>query len=476
MRSSLVPGHARALSFSSFLVLAFLCALPALAQPGEAAPAAKNAPGTLTTLAPLEEGASAPTLAHLGDAKTHAVVRYQEMIAANRKTTLTTNGFVRAFEPVRMSLQENAPHRLEVSNKNGMLSVRTSVKVDNAHRLRLHLSELALPSSARMIVYGDGPGRLVDLSRFHSSRGLYTPAVSGERVTVEIEVHASEVTPAHGLAIDSVVQIFSLSEARGTAPGCFVDGPCASGTFSGYTALRRATAQLNVVRGFSSIQCTGTLINDSDGSYFRPLLLTARHCVQTPTEATTVDALFDYYNNSCNGLPPILDDLPLVSGARLLASSPATDSTLIELAFLPPNRSLLGWTTTAPTNGASHHRLSHPSVSGEVSEPQTYTGYQVDSSIPASQEFPASDYLYSATTSGGTLGGSDGAALINDSSQIVGQHAGGNDPCQNNSYDIDGRFAQTFPAISGYITQNQLYHDGFEFGDLSKWSSVQPAE
>ena len=408
-----------------------------------AAPAprlAMSAPAALSSLSVAEEGAR------------------DEIEAMKRWNRLgqrpMQNGFARAI-----------PNRAEVrpmakSHEAGILSLReggdlvigTSVEVAGAVRLRLRLSQVSLPKGAELWVYGADEERAFGLELLDPAGNLWTPSVGGDRIFLELRLKEDELELDHRFMVDQVLQTYESPEALGLsdkAPSCFVDGPCRPNAVPNMDIVRAAIGKMSFVTGAGSFVCTGSLLNDKDDSGFRPLFLTANHCISTQGAASSLETKFDFITNSCNGTEPGLGGLPTANGSTLLESRSVSDFTLLELSRLPGQRGLLGWSTDpVPNNNSVYHRLSHPfdsDVNRQIA--QTYTKYRSSNQIQASEDSPRRNFIYGYMEEGGTLGGSSGSPILQGGAIVVGQLSGGTAPCANGSFDLDGRFETNFPFI-----------------------------
>jgi hypothetical protein len=391
----------------------------------------------------------------------------QEWNAAGRQPYRI--GFMRALPEARAIEISEVPAVGEVrQHAGGLLAERqgaavwgAGVRVDEAFRLRLHLSGVHLPKGARMWVYGSfgevvGPfgAELKD-----PKGGLWTPSVEGPEIRLEVEV------PGGGTArftVDRVAEILSsgltLDVAADTS--CFLDGRCiGSDRFRGIGLVRKAIAHLEIPAepGFIGV-CTGGLINDTDTKTVVPYLLTANHCLDTQADAAGTEAFFDFIRAQCDGPFPSLSRVPRVQGMSLVATGASSDYTLLRLSKLPPGRTLLGW-SAAPVGAGTHlYRLSHPVYDGPgaVVWPQLFQETVVDSGLPASSNWPRPRFLYERQDSGGMWGGSSGSPVLLSSGQIVGQltgAVGAETPaaCDFRSAIVDGAFSATFTSIRGFL-------------------------
>src|SRR5437867_1710638 len=251
----------------------------------------------------------------------------------------------------------------------GTIAWSTVIRVEKAHRLRLHLENAVLPEGATLWVYSAGQTPIGFGRELVDEKGnLWTPSVRGETVYLDVEVPANNA--AASFTISEVLELVDLnlkSIRPQDAPTCLVDATCVgSSTFGAITSAKKAIASLFFVTSGGGAVCTGGLLNDLTNSG-TPYLLTANHCFSSQTVATTLEAVFDFQTDSCQGNFN-RDTAPTVNGATWLASSSTSDFTLVRLNSIPSGRVLLGWNAnpSAVPAGTVQHRLSHP-VPGEDS-------------------------------------------------------------------------------------------------------------
>jgi hypothetical protein len=385
----------------------------------------------------------------------------------------------------------------------------TTVRVEDAYRLRLRLDDVRLPEGTRLWVYAENGETVGPFGRETVHGGeLLTPSVAGPVVNLEVELPPGAIASGgdYGFRIGGVAEMVRLGEtgepletadyqpAPAPSHTCVIDASCVdSGTFPVIDGARKAIAHLEFPAGggFFGI-CTGGLLNTMEGADGTPApappLLTANHCFSEQSKADNLEAFWDYRTPSCDGTPPALGTLPRSQGATLLATGLESDYTLVGLA-IPSGRMLLGWNpgANAVTPGTIVHRLSHPVGHVNPADPLTYARYetlgtsdprfQTCSAQPGQDIGDTSKFLHLQPLDGGTLGGSSGGPTINDSGQVVGQLYGGcpgADGCNPVNNDIDGAFQTTFNRISQFLvgttpdppTSNWLTtgeQPGFEF-------------
>jgi len=380
------------------------------------------------------------------------------------------NGVRRPFvDPVRVQVGAGAAKRVVSPLGRGIVAATsrgiawaTSVKVDGASRLRLHLSNVKLPDDAVLWVYGGNDSAAFGRELLDPSGGLWTPAAWGDTIHLELEIGANETA---SFAVDEVLELLDAGRSvkPSDTPSCLVDVMCVTSTPLPLDNVKRAIAHLEFVVPEGGAACTGGLVNDAQGDG-APYLLTANHCISTQSAASSLQAYFDWTYASCvsNTIPP-LSGVPKASGASLLATKPAdsgSDVTLLRLNSRPANRFLLGWTNDRTTvqTGTTLYRISHPAPSGFGVQPQQYSTSAVTASGPRCG-LVASNFIFAANQIGGTYGGSSGAPDLLEDGRIVGQLFGGcapvgHDPqsgCDAAVLNIDGAFSASFAALLPFL-------------------------
>jgi hypothetical protein len=437
----------------------------------------------------LGESRSVPSLITLEPANLTASDRIAEMMESNQRDAVPIqNGFVRTFPPQRFLVDERAPAATSSGfYRGGALSAdddtvvwSTRLHIADSYAFRIHLEGVNLPSGTRLWVYRSAGEALGPFGSelLDSEGGIWLPAIDGPEVYLEFKVPREELRRGAVLRfhIKELMEIFDVESWA----GCANDATCiTSGMLSVISQYYHSVARLSFVKGSASYLCSGALVNDIDDTGFRPFLLTANHCFDTQSSASSLTSYFYYKTSTCNGSAPSLGSVPQVSGATLLATNTGTDFTFVELStnpVIPEYTTYLGWTTATPSNGQTMHRISHPSGTAQKYSSTTF----LSSGGIACGSLPRPNFHYSSSLSGSTTGGSSGAPVINASGQILGQlygkcHYTTWDECNYGTFNtVDGAFAATFPSISEWVYPPWIFGDGFESGDTSKWSSQVP--
>ena len=308
---------------------------------------------------------------------------------------------------------------------------RVAIRVAGATDLRLTFAHFALPQGATLHVIGadsyyQGPYASADApdGTFHS------PAVPGERATIELHVPAGIDIARGALELRSVGAGFRdlFKRTSDTGPGtsgpCNVNVVCPLG--EPYPDQIRAVGYYEFVadEDQGTYICTGTLLADVPHDR-RNYFLTAAHCVASGSEAQSMVVYWNYQSTQCGGLSPpaggfLTDDQ---HGATLRATRADVDFTLVELSQ-PPEASwdvyYAGWdaTGTVPTGTIGIH---HPS--GDVKKitagPMPGT---TDNCIGTGGSTTNTHWETGPYSQGTTEGGSSGSGLF-----VPANNGGGHD-------------------------------------------------
>jgi hypothetical protein len=350
----------------------------------------------------------------------------------------------------------------------GRLTWTAAFSSEGAGALRLHFSSVALPPGSRVFVYaasGETHGPYL-FERPLRPEGFWTNTVHSSEMFVEVQF-PSGAAGGFGLARLSIPSLAHL-EHPGFAPGtgkvtflqkseeCFVDAACVTtAEFPNIDVARYGVAQLTFMDGGSAFVCSGGLLNSTSGS-FTPYLLTANHCFSSQASATSLEAVWQYWRDTCNGIEPPPFGFPTTLGSTLRATGEGSDFTLVELDEEPPDGSVfLGWTTAdlSQSNGVLLYRLHYPN-----GRPQFYTKEQVSQPIvPGCDGIPVGPFLFQTDVVGGTAGGSSGSPLMLQNLQVVGQLGGAcgripDDFCASTeNSSIDGAFAESFSSLRPFL-------------------------
>ena len=344
--------------------------------------------------------------------------------------------------PARVGITRELEQTLAIAPATQLLSTepwrwRGSVTLADAHRLRLKLTNLHIPQSATMWVYGEsGAAERFDTS-LASDGTLWTPSVEGSVITLEIE-------SATGASFDisTVVDIRNADEVIGLGGECVEDAKC----YTGLDELSTTVAHMVYMATDGAYICSGGLIIDS-AQTFAPYFITANHCISTAAEASSLETFWDFRTSSCGAAPPSKNNLPRVKGSTILSTSAPYDLTLLRLNAVPPGtRYFLGWTSTPVSVGQMLYRLSHPE-----GQPLRFSTAKVETTSAICSDTPRSRYIYSQPDVGTVLGGSSGSPVLNADGRVVGALSGAcpgsADPCGTVVRTTDGSFSAAYETI-----------------------------
>jgi hypothetical protein len=334
--------------------------------------------------------------------------------------------------------------------------------------VRLHFQNVHLPAGAELAVYaplagysphdaGEGtarsgfprfdPDRNVERHGGSAEAEFWTGTFAGERVRIEYRspVDSRELP----FAVDALQHLYRDPVAElaagltGKAAGaCHNDVTC----YPEWAQTARAVSGVGVINR-NSLFCTGELLDDQAHD-LTPYWLTAQHCVGTAAQAKTAEIYWLYQTARCNGAPPSLRSVPHSVGTTLLASSRASDFSLLMVeGALPAGLYWSGWTAAQVANGTPAAVIQHPR--GDFK--RISFGFK-DVSSACQSENP--DLIRISWTDGPTEPGSSGSGIFRDDThQLFGQLSDGPSACGKVTYDCFGAFAFTYPQIKNLLRQ-----------------------
>ncbi len=344
-----------------------------------------------------------------------------------------------------------------------------------ARSIDMHFSKLVLPSSATLVISGEGEGnqRFIDASQLSSS-DFWSPYVTGEKVTLQVIVDSAQRGRVQ-LELASVTHgyrgLFEQNDGALKSGSCNVDTICATG--NAWRDQIDAVGQYTFSKGGSSYVCTGTLLANTSNTT-TPYFLTANHCMSTQTLASTIVVYWNYQSATCRTPGSTSSGTPLAksiathsqSGSTLRATNSASDFTLLQLSATVPaaaNPFFSGWDRggTTPSSAAGiHHPSGHEKRIAIENQALTISAYGGGS---GSTHWRVNDW-----DEGTTEGGSSGSGLWNQSKLIVGQLHGGSAACGNNLSDYYGRLSQSWTGGASNSTRLSNWLDSAASGASTK--------
>ena len=299
-----------------------------------------------------------------------------------------------------------------------------------------------------------------EIKRLRREQPVYwTPVTEGDKQIIEVYLPSGANVKLLRFSIDSISHLIvspygKLDGAKSHPEGfCNIDVKCPSQTLSFVNAKNSVARMVFQVSG-GSFLCTGTLLNDSDGSTQIPYLYGANHCISTQTEASTLTTFWFYESTAC-GSGVLSNNTPQVAGgATLLYNDPARDALFLRLNNSAPlGAYFLGWdpnTITAVTNLTVIHHPNGGEKKVSLGQVKGFTTLSLGGS-----------FINVGYTSASTEGGSSGAGLLTFSNNeyfLRGGLQGGSASCSNfgnvnnnGNDDFFSRFDQVYPSISQFL-------------------------
>lgn len=392
------------------------------------------------------------------------------------------NGFARnvATTSSRKSLQQIA------WNTSASGAQRASLRFSStgAAGLRLGVLVQTLPDDAVLRVYAEGSTDAQETTGAHintliaanvqadgdsdAARTYWTPTTVGEAAVLEIDLPAGRPTSSIAFTVPKLIHQAMLApkaslgqiEQKSECPGLTPDATCT------LPPVTNAVGSMDFVDGQSWV-CTGTLIANR-GATQQGYFLTANHCINNQSAASSLDVWWFYRSDACNSTTVNPGTVVSTSGALLrynktefsgsLRTPVGTDTSLLDLIDTPPAGTIYaGWAFQREAVGSSTNYVDvHSPLGtflrrsdgrligyGSVLNTFVYEGeeyFNVDSSAN-----PQSPMYQVRWTTGITEGGSSGSGLFADGTtsnpRIVGQLWGGGSSCTNTTAsDYYGRF------------------------------------
>jgi hypothetical protein len=167
---------------------------------------------------------------------------------------------------------------------------------------------------------------------------FWSPVVDAETIVVEVDLPPDALPSDVRIALPQLSHLTVPAHGAVPADACNADAAC--------RALGResnAVARVVFTDHGDTYACAGALVADRDPASFVPYFLTARHCVDSQTVASTVQVYWFYRAAACAG-GTAAGFQTRARGAMLLRVVPATDTALLRLnAAPPPGATYAGW-------------------------------------------------------------------------------------------------------------------------------------
>jgi lysyl endopeptidase len=321
-----------------------------------------------------------------------------------------------------------------------------------------------------------------------NARTYWSPLLKGESGILEIELPVGVHPTALEISIPSISHAFlepfanlllasgNHAKGIGAAASCNVNVSCETPL----PVISNAVAYMDYVENGNGYECTGTLLNDTLSSGV-PYFLTANHCINNQTAASSLYTVWFAKSSACNTSTLSTSAVTLTTGATVLwtksaasgtnGRSPAgTDTSFLRLNSQPPIGAIYaGWTAAAQAiSAASYATVHHPSGDVQKISKGNINSYAYTPGINAIGSFTSYSSstqnlwpLYRISwTSGITEGGSSGGGLFADyasnNPKLVGQLVGGSTSCTSTTgNDYYGRFDLAYQeALNEWLSPN----------------------
>ncbi len=364
-------------------------------------------------------------------------------------------GLRRTVAPGPLSIQRGSALTTALAGEERVWTL--AVRSPGAHQIRLHISDFDV-GQGRMIVYSTGPAGLIVRGPYtrkgpERDGDFWTPSLPGDEVFIEItgttEPRFEIVDIIH---FDRNPYAPEPNTAAVPLP-CHLDVNCYSDSVN--ATVQAATGAMTFLCDAGTCHiCTGTVLNDKDLETEVPYFLTARHCLRTQAAVDTLEVVWRYESDYCDGPVPHPSTLPRNTGGTLVTTYGENDMTFIRLAGdLPPGTGFAGWSTSTSTGQYGVH---HPRGSWKRVVFLDDVGF-----CPGCLCYDAMDYDYYNRTNGLTEPASSGSGVFNGSAQLVGQLRGvcsaccdpDNRSCSNidDYWGVYGEFETTYDRIKRYL-------------------------
>ena len=347
------------------------------------------------------------------------------------------------------------------------------IYVTNALNIGFTFTPLSMPSNAEMYIFNGSQTLLMDSitkAAFKDTSNVSTPPISGDTLIIYIVERGNTGVLKSVIHINQVIAGFVPIQVLGSSelpPSKMQTGPTTLSTFHPLASLGcDPSIQCQPVKlpeGLAVAEyvtngdgCTGTLINNESingRSYF----LTAFHCIDKNNngsiEASETAALkaatflFKFWKNGCTGNSVSYN---VYTGATVAATSRYQDGILLELTQGPgigDGPTYAGWNTTDFPNNSGPYILHHP-----LEQDMRITNTSSVNNWVWNSNFYTAHY-----SSGTTDKGSSGAALFNQSDEIVGQLRSGWSNCTWTDFgDRYGKFGVSFNNYQAVLSPGHL--------------------
>jgi hypothetical protein len=350
---------------------------------------------------------------------------------------------------------------------NGTRFATLEFQSTDARALRLSLAPHGLPKGITLYVYGKtlatvyGPYTATDLIAI--SDPYWLPVVEGDTVRVELQASAAADLDSSALSVPMVSHLVASLNSGwknlndlGMSGSCNQDIACIPPSSNAWKTLGQSVGKYYVTTIYGATgACTGTLVSTNSGPAPSPnYFLTARHCIGTTADASSMHFYWFFQRATCGGANPTTVTETL-GGATFIKTVPTNDMTLVRLNTAPATGTALAtWTNTTLPDASIVTVLHHPM--GDVKKITVGTQQSFANNndpVPNSAGTHIRVVYDQVQSTGTTEPGSSGASIFNTSGQIVGTLSGGGASCAaKTASDWYGRFDQAYASLQPWLS------------------------
>jgi lysyl endopeptidase len=244
---------------------------------------------------------------------------------------------------------------------------RFSVRSAQAAALRVALALRGAPAGSILRFSGSPSIRApLELRATGLPASFWSPVTAGDEQFVEIvlpegsdplQLRVSLEGVSH-LLVDPSAAAPQVAGAK-SAGSCQLDVACAPPS-QAFLNAKRSVAKIVYTAGGATYACTGTLVNDADPTTQVPYMITAKHCIDSPAAAATVNTFWFLEASACGGKSSG-EARQLAGGAQLLHAGAASDVALLRLNDAAPAGAWFsGIDGAALAQGEAAIALHHP--------------------------------------------------------------------------------------------------------------------
>ena len=355
----------------------------------------------------------------------------------------------------------------------GTQAARIEVTSPGAAGLRLGLTLAGAPAGLAVRFQGNASGASAfgpfGAAEIAGEPVYWSPALQGDTGAIELELPAGAGVDGATLTLPKISHFAAFRPSDtliGSSGPCEVDVVCAPPDVQQQLATaKKAVARMIMTFDGLTFLCTGTLLNDTQGT-FTPYFITADHCFEDPSDpasaqgtaaaaAATINTYWFFEAATCGSLAEP-DFIVQAGGAKLLARSVDYDWALVRLKTAPPaGTTFAAWNAAGPIAvGTPFGGIHHPSADLKKLSVGNVQGY---GAFPDPTFTPTSTYIEVMFSSGVTEHGSSGSGMftLNGAGnyyELRGTLTGGSSSCDEpHELDYYGRFDAAYPVVAEYL-------------------------